>query len=228
MSRALKIGQGIERDSARWKRLQKKLDLAPVDGWPGNQFLGELEQRFGLVELTPARKPADVPTSSSSPFPKPDSRSMKAFYGSPGDASQLKRLAFPYPMRLYNRDAKAGTIKGHRVHKKCLRSLYLILDDLLKSKGLAWITKQGLDVFGGIYNDRNVRNGNSKSKHAFGAAIDLNPDENLNQQKWQVNKVGKPGWANMPLAAIEIFERHGWKSGARVWGRDAMHFQATR
>jgi len=25
-----------------------------------------------------------------------------------------------------------------------------------------------------------------------------------------------------------VFERAGWKSGARAWGKDAMHFQATQ
>jgi hypothetical protein len=32
----------------------------------------------------------------------------------------------------------------------------------------------------------------------------------------------------MPVEAVEVFERAGWKSGARAWGKDAMHFQATQ
>ena len=226
MTRAQKIGKGIERDARRWKRVQAKMGLKPTDGWPGNQFLGELERRLGILVETPAPKPPDQAAKQFGAFPAPDYASMVRFYGRPGDESNLIRIRFPYRMRLYSRDAPA-TVTGHRVHRKCAATLLEVLTDLLETHGHEWIVKHGLDVFGGIYNDRSVRNGRAKSKHAWGAAIDLNPAENQNRQRWSARNIGKPGWANMPLAAIRTFKRHGWKSLGETIGRDAMHFQAT-
>ena len=232
-TRAEKIGAGIIANEARWKAIQKAVG-APADGWPGKGTVAALEAKLGIIAETPKTKPKDVPKRGSASvatarnnWPSPDSASMNAFYGRPGQESNLVRVKFPYKMRLYNRGA-ALNVKSHRVHKKCADSLVAILEDLLAEFGLDGLEEHGLDVFGGIYNDRSVRGGRAKSKHAYGCAIDLNPSENKNQQKWAPGKVGTPGWANMPVAAVEIFEKHGWKSGGRAWGRDAMHFQATK
>ena len=73
-----------------------------------------------------------------------------------------------------------------------------------------------------------MRRGTSLSRHSWGIAIDLNPDENTMQTPWKAERIGQPGWATMPQEAIAVFEKHGWKSGAHAWGKDAMHFQATR
>jgi hypothetical protein len=32
----------------------------------------------------------------------------------------------------------------------------------------------------------------------------------------------------MPLEIMEAFAREGWLAAGAFWGRDAMHFQATR
>jgi hypothetical protein len=232
--RAAKIGANVVANEARWKAIQEAVGAAPYDGWPGNGTVSAIEKKLGIEATTPAKKPKDVPKAGAGSdqaarqnWPKPDYQSMKAFYGAPGTESNLVRVTFPYKMRLYERGA-ATNVSGHRVHKKCADSLVAILNDLLKEFGEDGIKEHGLDVFGGIYNFRKSRGGSSYSKHAWGAAIDLNPNENRNKQKWSASKMGSPGYANMPVAAVEIFEKHGWKSGGRAWGRDAMHFQATQ
>ena len=103
-----------------------------------------------------------------------------------------------------------------------------MLEELHRTYGADWLAFHGLDVFGGIYNYRTMRRGTSLSRHSWGIAIDLNPDENGMQTPWKAERIGQPGWANMPQEAIAVFEKHGWKSGARAWSKDAMHFQATR
>lgn len=233
-SRAEKIGASIIANEARWKAIQKEVGANPADGWPGKGTLAALEKKLKLEVKVVGPKPRDVPKKGAGSskrargkWPEPDYRSMVDFYGLPGKESNLVRVTFPYRMRLYKRGAPY-TVRGHRVHKKCAGSLVAILEDLLKKFGKDGLKEHGLDVFDGIYNDRSVRGGRAKSKHAWGVAIDLNQAENRNRQKWAASKVGVSGWANMPVEAVEIFEKHGWKSGGRAWGRDAMHFQATK
>ena len=158
--------------------------------------------------------------------PASDYASMVDYYGKPGDEFELVTFEFPYDMKLAW--DKSVTVTRSRCHRLIERPLLAALNELLNTYGIEWITKHGLDLFGGIYNDRNARGGSTKSKHAWGAAIDLNPSDNGNRTKWMQDEIGEKGFATMPIEAIEVFESHGFKSGARAWGRDAMHFQFTK
>lgn len=189
-NRAQKIGASVIANEARWKAIQKAVGTSPADGWPGRGTVAALEAKLGITVETPTTKPKDVPKRGSASvatarnnWPSPDSSSMNSFYGRPAQESNLVRVPFPYKMRLYKRGA-ALNVKSHRAHKRCGDSLAAILGDLLGEYGLDGLEEYGLDVFGGIYNDRSVRGGRSKSKHAWGCAIDLNPLENQNRQKW--------------------------------------------
>lgn len=150
------------------------------------------------------------------PWPSTDQPSLQAFYGSPGDESQLVRITFPFPM-LYD----GQTVTGTRVHKKCADSLLRILTRI----GDRYSTDRGVieeaEDYGGVFNNRPMRGGSLPSLHARGAAIDLDADDNGNHTPW-------PTSADMPLEIIEEFSREGWMSAAVWWNRDAMHFQATR
>jgi hypothetical protein len=73
----------------------------------------------------------------------------------------------------------------------------------------------------GIFNFRNKRGGTSLSVHAWGAAIDLDADDNSFRDPW-------PLVADMPLSIMEEFAREGWQSAGAFWGYDAMHHEATR
>lgn len=205
---ACSIGRDQVENRSAIIRVQNELGLA-ADGWPGDKTWAAIQSRLKIVPVKPA----------NSDFPNEDFRSMVDYYGQPGDESNLVMVDFPYPMRLYTRSAPA-TVTRHRAHKKVAASLKAVLQDLLDTYGIDWIREHGLDVFGGIYNNRSKRGSRSKSKHAWGVAIDLNPSENGLRTPW-------PSRAKMPEEAIEIFEKHGWKSLARVIGRDAMHFEAT-
>ena len=221
------FGPGILRHRSRWKGIQRQLTV-PADGLPGNQTVSAIERKLGIFKATPAKKPADMPHGKKrGPFPNPEFQSMVSYYGPAGDEDALVRLVFPYPMRLYTRDAPAD-YRASRCHHRVRDSLLEVLHNLHDHFGDEGIRHHGLDVFGGIFNNRSVRGGRSKSKHAWGVAIDLNPAENANRQRWSPQNVGKPGWGNMPVDAVVIFEKAGWKHGGRAWGRDAMHFQATQ
>jgi hypothetical protein len=79
-----------------------------------------------------------------------------------------------------------------------------------------------MHLYGGTYNYRRISGSSNLSLHAFGAAIDLDPDHNPLGMPWRADA------GMMPMEVVEIFEAEGWKWGGRFQSRkDCMHFQAT-
>jgi hypothetical protein len=150
------------------------------------------------------------------PWPASDQASLRAFYGEPGDEANLVMIDFPYPM-FYGGIRVTRT----RVHRKCAASLLRVLTAIRDLIPRLPHIKDEAEDYGGIYNDRNKRDGSTKSLHAWGAAIDLDADDNTFRDTW-------PLQADMPLEIMEAFAREGWVSAGAFWGYDAMHFQATR
>lgn len=153
---------------------------------------------------------------SPNPWPEADQASLRAFYGQPGDESNLVSITFPFPM-FY--DGKR--VNTTRVHKKCAASLLRILTAIgTKYHGTPDVIEEAED-YGGCFNFRLKRGGSTYSLHAFGAAIDLDADDNTFRDSW-------PMQADMPLEIMECFAREGWKSAGAFWGYDGMHFEATK
>jgi hypothetical protein len=153
---------------------------------------------------------------SPNPWPKPDQASLRAFYGEPGDESNLVMIDFPYPM-FYGGIRVTRT----RVHRKCAASLLRVLTAIRDLIPLLPHVKDEAEDYGGIFNNRNKRGGSTKSLHAWGAAIDLDADDNTFRDSW-------PMKADMPLEIMECFAREGWLPAGAFWGYDAMHMQATQ
>ncbi len=192
------------------------------------RFIMKLFKRTTKSTKTQETTPAPAPKESRLLYdaPKPDQASMVAYYGEPGDESKLTTFDPPYPMFLaWDTDTPVTKI---RCHAKIATPLELSLTEIRDVLGLEYIDAHDLDLYGGCYNYRNSRNSTNLSTHAYGAAIDLNPDDNANRTPWHKDKIDHEGYASMPLEVIEIFEKYGFKSGARAWGRDAMHFQFTQ
>ena len=68
--------------------------------------------------------------------------------------------------------------------------------------------------YGGCFNIRNVRGGNQISAHAYGLAVDINPD---------TNPLGKPGAMHQDV--VDCFEEAGFVWGGNFKRIDGMHFQ---
>lgn len=150
------------------------------------------------------------------PWPAADQASLRAFYGAPGDESGLVTITFPYPM-FYGGQRVTKT----RVHEKCADSLLRVLTSIGQSYGGRRDIMEEAEDYGGVYNFRLKRGGSTYSLHAYGAAIDLDADDNTFRNSW-------PMQADMPLEIMECFARESWVSAGAFWGYDAMHFQATR
>ena len=109
-------------------------------------------------------------------------------------------------------------------HEKVSKSLYTIFENTLKIYGEKEISKLRLDIFGGCLNVRRMRGGSAWSIHSWGAAIDLDPDNN--QLKWGKDKASfaKPVYNDF----WKIVESEGWVSLLKERNMDAMHIQAAR
>ena len=183
--------------------MQRKLNVTP-DG-----FWGPVSQaacRAHLRSLFPAKNP----------WPKANQASLSAFYGAPGDENNLVSMTFPYPT-FYGGKRVLST----RVNARCAASLLRVLNDIGTRYNNYPDVMEEAEDYGGIFNFRLKRGGTSYSLHAYGAAIDLDADDNTFRDTW-------PLQSDMPLEIMECFAREGWISGGAFWGYDAMHFEATQ
>ena len=148
------------------------------------------------------------------------------FYGNPRGANgkpsakweseNLVSIRPPYRMTYAGKP-----INGIRVHKKCAESLKRVLDRIWEASGKdqATVDRWGASIYGGAYNYRLMRSGNSLSMHSWGCAIDLDPARNgLGDQT--------PHFANVP-EVLDAFAAEGWEWGGDWSRRDGMHWQAA-
>lgn len=158
-------------------------------------------------------------TPLSQRWPKQDYNSMVNFYGPVGE--NQTQLEVPYKLKLAW--APSTTLTKVTCHQKVAKSLYTIFENTLKTYGEKEISKLNLDVFGGCLNVRRMRGGSSWSQHAWGCAVDIDPDNN--QLKWGKDRA----WLARPVYNDfwKIVEKEGWNSLGRSRGYDYMHFSAV-
>lgn len=183
--------------------MQSKIGVE-ADGFWGPKSISACKQH--LKNLMP----------KDNPWPKSDQSSLREFYGIPGDEDNLVTITFPYPM-FYGGKPSSKT----RVHKKCADSLLRVLNGIKDLIATNPSIKSDAEDYGGCFNFRLKRGGSTYSLHAWGAAIDLDDDDNTFKDGW-------PMKADMPLEIMEEFAKEGWVSAGAFWGYDAMHFQATQ
>lgn len=156
----------------------------------------------------------------------PKQSECDVFYGNPRgrngqpsgkwESENLVPVVPPYQMFYAGKP-----IKSFRVHRKCapavLTALKVINDNFKGDKKL--LTASGANIFGGSYNFRLKRNGNTLSMHSYGCAIDFDPAR---------NQMGDttPFLAKYPFI-VKAFEDQGAVWGGRWAGAscDGMHFQ---
>ena len=170
------------------------------------------------------------------PFPSPNQPSLTRFYGRPWkmlndnkmvvdrawEAANISRVRVPFA--LYMGDSRILNIA---VHKRLVDSVKEILNDFateFTEKERAFF---GLDQYGGGFNFRPKRGAvgssiENLSLHAYGAALDFSPLLN------PLGKAYNPAEKMMPIEAIEIFKKRGWKWGGEFKHRpDCQHFEGT-
>jgi hypothetical protein len=142
-------------------------------------------------------------------------------YGTPSEngSPYLVKLDLPYPMTLaWDRGTKVNSIRCHKAVKDKLKKVF---DEILKEYGLLKIQQLGIDLYGGCFNYRKMRGGNDWSRHAWGVAIDLDPERNQLKETSQTARFARPEYEKM----IDIFYKHGFLSLGREKNYDWMHFE---
>jgi len=185
------------------QRMQRQIGVVP-DGFWGPK--SQARCREHLRSLMPA----------PNPWPASTQAGLRDFYGEPGDEKNLVSITFPYPM-FYG----GKRVTKSRCHLKVAASLGRVLTAIGQLHGSDRGVMEEAEDYGGIFNFRPKRGGTSYSVHSWGAAIDLDADDNTFRDTWPIQ-------ADMPLEIMEAFAREGWQSAGAFWGYDAMHFEATR
>jgi hypothetical protein len=176
-------------------------------------------------DFVPPVKPPAATVPVSYRLPRETTAAMTAIYGAPSaSADSLAWFSFPHPRtRLYSRDGAllrdyAGDSRlDHRTHRLLADRLTGALAEIHATLGGEQFEREGWHVYGGSHNYRPKVGGSSLSTHAWAAAVDMNPAENVFAQRT----------TTFSDRAIDIMEKWGFLSGGRAWGKDWMHFQAV-
>jgi len=201
------------------------IEAGKIDGFWGPQTnfaFNSLE--FAEEHGAPPAPWRDVEPSTANPHNWPLEReaALIAFYGQPGTESNLVSVEVPYTHRL----SWDTSTRVHRIrcHKLVADSLVRVLDRVLDHYGPDQIQALRLDLWGGSYNKRRKRGGTAWSTHAWGIALDYDPDRN--QLKWGRDRASfaQPAYD----AWWSFWEEEGWVSLGRVANFDWMHVQAAR
>lgn len=161
-------------------------------------------------------------TPLSQKWPKQDYNSMVDFYGPVGE--NMTKLELPYKVKLAWEPST--TLSRITCHQKVAKSLGVIFDNTLKTYGEKDVEKLRLNIFGGCVNVRRMRGGSAWSIHSWGAAIDLDPDNN--QLKWSSQSSPRATFSKKEYEPFwKIVESEGWTSLGRRRNYDWMHFQAA-
>lgn len=149
----------------------------------------------------------------------PSQAKVSQFFGEPGNPKCTAGVAEVYPMRVAW--DKATVVRRFRCHALVEQPIENIFRQALQHYGQAQLTKLGLDLFGGCYNFRPMRGSKTWSMHAYGIAVDLDPERN--QLKWGRDRAVFARPEYVPF--WNIVESEGATSLGRSRNFDWMHFQ---
>lgn len=201
-----------------------KIDSGVVDGYWGpvtEYAYTALKHHFEHNALPPNWRDVTPSTANPNHWPaeQPQDR-LTRFYGQVGENQVL--LDLPYTHRL-SWDLRTTTNRMS-CHQKVAPSIRRVLENVLKHYGKDGIEELRLDVFGGCFNKRRKRGGTSWSTHAWGIALDYDPDNNTLHMGRDKATFALPQYDKW----WDFWEAEGWVSLGRTKNYDWMHVQAAR
>lgn len=162
------------------------------------------------------------PARHANTWPRQSQAEMEKFFGPVGANQATLALPEGYPMRIaWDLQKSVARFSCHeKIHDSARRVLVRVLDHY----GPVRIRELGLDLFGGCLNVRRMRGGSAWSVHAWGAALDFDPERN--QLKWNKTRArfARPEYARW----WSLWEDEGFVSLGRTRDFDWMHVQAAR
>ena len=200
-------------------------EAGAVDGLEGHNTRNATEawrhkQRTG--EHLTARRRADKGYSPGVGLPT--QAQVDQFYGRPGGEikARLVSKAIPFPMRLDW--ALSQTVTKVTLHRLVIDRYVGALEAVRDHYGYDTLKGLGIDRYAGGYNHRTMRGGSKWSMHAYGIAVDHFAAPNGLRTRCPEALFCGPEYK----AFLDIMEAHGMLPAVRLWGADAMHFQAAR
>ena len=200
------------------------IEAGTVDGFWGPQTdfaFGELEHLEEHGERPHPWRDFTGPAANPNGWPLESEAELRAFYGEPGEPP-LTRIDTPYPLRL-SWDLNT-TVTRIACHEKVAPSLERVLTGVADHYGADGVPELRLDRYGGCFNARRKRGGTSWSTHAWGIALDFDPERNRLQWGRDRAAFARPEYDRW----WELWEAEGWVSLGRVANFDWMHVQAAR
>lgn len=205
------------------------IEAGAIDGWWGPQTdyaweaLRDTRRTGAVPPLWRDARPGDANPHG---FPDQSAAALTAYYGPngtpDGQKPPMKKVPCPWRLRIaWNQNQSRSFVW---CHERAADSLGEVFERVHAHYGPAEIGRLGLDLFGGDYNPRRMRGGSAWSTHAWGIAIDWDPDRN--RLKWGRDR------ASLAAAHYDdwwrIWEEQGWSSLGRSRNYDWMHVQAAR
>lgn len=205
------------------------VEAGPIDGWWGPQTDFAFERLVEIRETGKApRDWRDEQPLDGNPNKWPTQSKVASVFGPHGEPDAatppppLVKVPCPWTLKLsWNRNQ---TLSAITIHQKCAASLERILKRVHTHYGTDEIRRLRLDLFGGSYNPRKMRGSSKWSMHAWGIAIDWDPDRN--RLKWGRDQASLAGREYLPW--WRFWEEEGWVSLGRARNFDWMHVQAAR
>lgn len=151
-------------------------------------------------------------------FPKDNPAALNAFYGDPGSGETAKRLVPVIPPFKFTYEGKP--FSRFMVHEKCAAAFKRALDKIWDYYGhdQAAVDRLHISRTAGTFNVRKIAGSDRYSNHSYGAAVDINSEENG----------FNTGQGTMPKPVVAAFKSEGFAWGGDYKGRtDPMHFEAV-
>jgi hypothetical protein len=150
----------------------------------------------------------------------PTQAAVPAFYGPVGSGQKLFELPYPMVLAWDRRRVVTRISLHHKVGPSAQRVLTRVAQMYSKQE----MSDLGLNIFGGSYNVRKMRGGNSWSMHSWGIAIDFDPERNTMHQRAPSARLSHDD----ALPFWRAWEAEGWLSLGRARNFDWQHVQAAR
>lgn len=202
------------------------IEIGEIDGLAGPQtrhafevYAARKRSIEGVENWRDAEPASPAPARQTKIWPS--QREMEKFFGPVGANQATLEMPKGYPLRIaWDLRKSASRFSCHeKIHDAAKRVLSRVLDHY----GPARIRELGLDLFGGCLNVRRMRGGSAWSTHAWGAALDFDPERN--QLKWDKSR------ARFARHEYErwwsLWEEEGFVSLGRRKDYDWMHVQAA-
>lgn len=197
-----------------------------IDGYSGHitqEALTQWHSKNAGVNSSIPRAPKDRARRNPAQQAWPHQRDVDQFFGKPGNPSCTGGQVTP-PFALRLSWALDTRVSRFYCHEKVARPMEAIFREAVAHYGENRFRELRLDVFGGCYSYRKMRGGSSWSMHAYGIAVDLDPENN--QLRWDHTRATFAKDEYVPFWNIVLAQ------GATPLGYEAnvdwMHFQFAR